>query len=170
MDRFAHLLKGVAAANIGNDLINVTVSRSRCLLEQRRHSHDHPALAISALRDVILDPGLLDAVLDAIYRQPLDYQNLLSDRITDLHAAGSDRDFIDMVSAGAALRNTAAKFRCSEADILAECPQNKRGVSSSTSTTNAFPLTKRVAIIVLPRWARCRILVSQKAGISLLNN
>src|SRR5215471_17125177 len=56
VDRLAHLLEGAATADIGNGLVDVLIGRCGLLLEQRRHRHDHSALAIAALRHVVGDP------------------------------------------------------------------------------------------------------------------
>src|SRR5215468_9611107 len=52
VDGRAHLLEGAAAANVGDGAIDVGVGRLRLLLQERRDRHDHPALAIAALRHV----------------------------------------------------------------------------------------------------------------------
>src|SRR5436190_19055935 len=50
VDRFAHLLEGAAAADIGDRCIDVRVGRIRLLREERGRRHDHSRLAIAALR------------------------------------------------------------------------------------------------------------------------
>src|SRR6202789_236938 len=62
VDRLAHLLKGAAAADIGNGVVDILVGRPGIVLQQRRHRHDHAALAITALRNIVVDPGLLNLV------------------------------------------------------------------------------------------------------------
>src|SRR6266702_7107820 len=56
---FTHLLEGAAAADVGDGVVDVGVSRFGLLLEQSCDRHDHAALAIAALRNVVNDPGLL---------------------------------------------------------------------------------------------------------------
>src|SRR5882724_12406704 len=56
---FTHLLEGAAAANVGNGVVDLSVSRLGLLLEQSCDRHDHAALAIAALWNVVIDPGLL---------------------------------------------------------------------------------------------------------------
>src|ERR1700682_4535147 len=56
VDGLTHLLERAASANIGDGLVDIGVGRLRLLLEQGCHRHDHAALAISALRNVIGDP------------------------------------------------------------------------------------------------------------------
>src|ERR1700686_1120403 len=96
VDRLAHLLKGAAAADIGDGLVDVLVGRLRLVLEQRCHRHDHAALAIAALRNVVGDPGLLHLVEHAIGAKALDRGDLLADGFADQDAAGAHRDPIDM--------------------------------------------------------------------------
>src|SRR6478609_5130400 len=59
VDRFAHLLEGAAAADVGDRCVDVGVGRLGLLLEERGHGHDHSRLAVAALRHVVRDPGLL---------------------------------------------------------------------------------------------------------------
>src|SRR5262245_53995088 len=56
VDRRAHLMEGAATADIGDAGVDVGVGGLGLLLEQRRHRHDHPTLAVAALRHVVLDP------------------------------------------------------------------------------------------------------------------
>src|SRR5260370_2526242 len=57
----AHLLIGTAAADVGDLAVDVVVAGFRLVLQQHRHGHDHSALAVAALRHVVIDPGLLSA-------------------------------------------------------------------------------------------------------------
>src|SRR5437868_9670507 len=68
MDRLAHLLEGPAAADIGDGVVDVVVGRLRVFFQQRRDGHDHAALAIAALRNVVRDPGELHLVHRAARR------------------------------------------------------------------------------------------------------
>src|SRR4051794_40883068 len=69
--RGAHRHEGAATEDIGEGVVDVGVGRFGLVLEQRRHRHDHPALAIAALRHVVVDPGLLHLVQHTIGRQTL---------------------------------------------------------------------------------------------------
>src|SRR5216684_2974023 len=93
---FTRLLEGAATADIGDGFVDVLVGRLRLLLEQRRHRHDHSALAIAALRDIVGDPGLLHFVQCAIGAQSFDGGDLIAGGLADQHAAGSHRDTVDM--------------------------------------------------------------------------
>src|SRR5579859_636013 len=122
----AHLLEGAATADVGDGFVNVLVGRLRLVLEQRRHRHDHPALAISALRNVVGDPGLLHLVQGAVVGEPLNGRDLLADGFADRHAAGAHRDAVDVDCTGAALCNAATIFRAGEASILPNSPKQRR--------------------------------------------
>src|SRR5712671_4199267 len=86
---FTRLLEGAATADIGDGLVDVLVGRFRLLLEQGRHRHDHAALTIAALRNVVGDPCLLYFVQCAIRRKAFDGGDLLADGFRNQHAAGA---------------------------------------------------------------------------------
>src|SRR5579872_990154 len=124
--RLAHLLEGAAAADIGNRFVDVLVGRLRLLLQKRRHRHDHAALAIAALGNVIGNPGLLHLVQGAVVRQSLDRGDLLADRFAHRNPAGADGDAVDMDGAGAALCNAATVFGAGQANIFPDRPEQRR--------------------------------------------
>src|SRR4029453_4405804 len=62
MNRRADALISAAATDVGNRGIDLGVGRLRLPLQQRGDRHDHAALAIAALRDVEIEPGLLHLV------------------------------------------------------------------------------------------------------------
>src|SRR5262245_39042370 len=66
VDGLTHLLEGAAAANVGDPRVDVGVGRRGLVLEERRHRHDHARLTVAALRDLVLEPGLLNLVQDSI--------------------------------------------------------------------------------------------------------
>src|SRR5438045_8858823 len=57
VDCLAHLLVGAAAADIGNGAVDVGVARLRGILQQRGDRRDNAALAVAALRHVVVAPG-----------------------------------------------------------------------------------------------------------------
>src|SRR6202050_3314575 len=123
---FAHLLEGAAPADIGDGVVDVGVGRLRIVLEQGRDRHDHAALAIAALRNVVIDPGLLNLVQDAVDGETLNGGDLLADGFTDRYSAGAHRNAVDMDRARAALCNTATVFGAGQADIFPDCPKKWR--------------------------------------------
>src|SRR4030088_172260 len=122
VDRLAHLLESAAAANIGDGFVDVLVGRLRFFLEKRSHRHDHSGLAISALRDVVVDPGFLYLVQCAIGGQSFDGGDLLATGVADQYAARAHRNAIDMDGTGPALCNAATVFGAGKADIFPDCP------------------------------------------------
>src|SRR3954447_17276791 len=106
----ANLLEGSASADIGDGLVNVLVGRLRLLLEKRCDRHDHAALAIATLRNVIGHPGLLHLVQCAIGGQAFNGGDLFAGGLRDRDAARAHRDAVDVDRAGPALCNAAPVF------------------------------------------------------------
>src|SRR5262249_47724352 len=100
--------------------------RFRLVLEQRRHRHDHPALAIAALRNVVIEPGLLHLVQRAVLRQPFDRGDLPAGDRAQRHRARAHRNAVDMDGAGAALGDAAAVLGAGQPDRVAQHPQQRR--------------------------------------------
>src|SRR5262249_52885486 len=121
------LLEGAASANVGDGFVDVGVGRLRLVLEKRRDGHDHAALAVAALRNVVIDPGLLHPMHGAGRGQALDSGDLLALSRADGKRAGTDRLAVDVDGAGAALRDAAAILGAGQADLLADRPQ-QRGI------------------------------------------
>ena len=63
MDGAAHALIGAAAAYVSDVGVDVGIGRRGMVLEERRHRHDLPGLAIAALRHVLGEPCLLHRML-----------------------------------------------------------------------------------------------------------
>src|SRR5262245_33927777 len=99
----AHLLERAAATDVGDLRVDVGVGGLRLGLEQRRHGHDHARLAVAALRNLVVDPGLLHLVEDAARGEALDGGDLLADERADGLEAGADRGAVDVHRARAAL-------------------------------------------------------------------
>src|SRR5262249_10786402 len=127
VDRRAHLLEGAATADIGDGRVDVGIGGLGLVLEQRRHRHDHPALAVAALRHVVIEPGLLHLVQRAVLRQPLDRGDLPPRGRARRHRARAHRNAVDMDGAGAALGDAAAILGTGQSDRVAQHPQ-QRGV------------------------------------------
>src|SRR5262245_47676586 len=127
VDRLADLLEGATPADVGDGFVDVGVGRLRLLLEERRDGHDHAALAVAALRNVVVDPGLLYLVHGAGRREAFDRGDLLALGSADRQRARAHRFAVDVHGAGAALRDAAAVLGAGETDLLADHPQ-QRGV------------------------------------------
>src|SRR4029079_607478 len=125
MNCLADLLEGPASANIGDGLVDIRVGRLRLLLEERCNRHDHAALAIAALRDIVGDPGLLHLMQRAIGSETLDRPDLFARGFADGNAAGAHRDTVDMDRTGSALCNPATVFGPGQSDILPDRPKQR---------------------------------------------
>src|SRR5882672_2600689 len=126
VDCRAHLLERAAAADVGDGVVDVGIGRLRIVLEQRRDRHDHAALAIAALRNVMVDPGLLNFGQHAIRRQSFNGRDLLADDFANERAAGAHRGAVDENRAGAALRDAAAIFGAGQPDVFTDRPKQRR--------------------------------------------
>src|SRR5882672_3868848 len=126
VDRFAHLLEGAAATDVGDRGVDVRVGRLRLLLQERRDGHDHARLTVAALRHVVLDPGLLHLVQRGALRQAFDGRDLLPGSRADREGARADRRAVEMYGARPALGDAAAVFGAGEADLLADHPEQRR--------------------------------------------
>src|SRR5882724_2622064 len=61
LDRFANADIGPAAADVaGHRVVDVRIGRMRVAGEERRGGHDLARLAVAALNDLAVEPGLLD--------------------------------------------------------------------------------------------------------------
>src|SRR5262245_7236631 len=127
VDRRAYLLVGAAAADIRDVGIDVGIGRFRLVLEERRHRHDHPGLAIAALRHVVVEPGLLHLVQHAVLRQSLDRGDLPAGDRAQWHRARAHRHTIDMDGAGAALGDATAVLGAGQAHSIPQHPQERGG-------------------------------------------
>src|SRR6516162_6421272 len=125
VDRLAHLLIGAAAANVGDGAVDIRVAWRRVVLEQGGDRHDHPALAIAALRNVVVDPGLLHLMQRAVGGEPLDRRDLTGANRTDRYRAGPRRDPVDVHRAGATLGDAAAVFGSCQTERVAQYPEQR---------------------------------------------
>ena len=65
MDRASDALIGAAAADVAaHGVIDVRVGRMRVFAEQHSGRHDLARLAVSALRDILLDPRALQRMAE----------------------------------------------------------------------------------------------------------
>src|SRR5258708_1939142 len=61
LDRFANADIGPAAADVaGHRVVDVGIRRMRVARKERRSGHDLARLAVAALNDLPIEPGLLD--------------------------------------------------------------------------------------------------------------
>jgi hypothetical protein len=95
------------------------------LLGQRSgHLHDHPGLAVSALGNLLFDPGLLDRM---ILGQTFNGHDLFAFDFTDGNRARANGLPVDMDRTGPAFSYTAAILGPFEIEVVPEYPK-QRGV------------------------------------------
>ena len=108
LDCVADPVVGAAPAQIAcHRLIDLLVSRTRMLLQQRRGRHQLPGLAEPALRHAELDPRLLQWMA-AVRREPLDRDEFGIRGAAYRCHAGADHLPVEMHGAGPAERFAAA--------------------------------------------------------------
>src|SRR5262249_4540454 len=96
--------------------------------EQRRGRHDLARLAVAALNDLAVEPGLLDLRARRRRADRLDRRDRGGADAVDPGNTGTGGDAVDMHSAGAAERPAAAELRAGHAEHVAQHPQ-ERGVA-----------------------------------------
>src|SRR4051812_16254166 len=126
VDGFPDLLESAATADVAHGVVDIGVGGLGLFLQQRRGGHDHSRLAVAALRNVVLEPGLLHLGQHAIRRQTFDRRDLFSLDRGHRHHARANGGAVDVHGAGAALRDAATVFGAGEAGLLPENPQKRR--------------------------------------------
>src|SRR6266540_5611738 len=125
MDRGPDALVSPAATDVRHRGIDLGISRLRFLAQQRRRRHDLSRLAVAALRHVLGDPRLLDAMRRR-GAEAFDGNNWLGPDGGDRHDAGPSRLTAQMHGAGAALRDAAAELGAGETEVVAQDPEERR--------------------------------------------
>src|SRR6478609_8396909 len=80
MNARPHALIRAAATDVGEGGIDVGVCRLWIVFQQPGDSHNHTALAVTALRDVEIQPCLLHGMQFAVLRKAFDGGDLLTGR------------------------------------------------------------------------------------------
>ena len=94
--------------------------------EERRSGHDLARLAVAALNDLAVEPGLLDLGAGRRCADCLDRRDLGVADAVDGGDAGTGGDAVDMHGAGAAERHAAAELRAGHAEHVAQHPEKWR--------------------------------------------
>jgi hypothetical protein len=126
---------GAAATDVarhgGVDIVGGGLPAAGQRLEESNGAHDLTALAVAALRHVMLDPGCMHGGTDAVgaIGRRFDRGELLALGIGDGRDAGADGLAIQMHRAGAALGGAAAELRACQPDDIAQRPKHRhRGI------------------------------------------
>ena len=70
------VIRHAAAQRPGHPLADLRIGRIRILVQQRLGRHDLPVLAEAALRDLLVNPGLLQGVQRAVLGQSFERGDL----------------------------------------------------------------------------------------------
>src|SRR5712692_1715997 len=124
MDGSADAGIGRASTEIRHCLVDVLVGRMPVPAQKIGCGHDHAGLAIAALRNVELDPGLLNRMI-GVSGQALDGGDAAPLHVADRHHACSGRHAVNMHRAGAAKPDAAAELAPGQAQMLANDPQQR---------------------------------------------
>ena len=154
MDRLADALIGAAATDVRDGGVDVVIVGLRVRLQQCGGGHDLAGLAVAALRHVVLQPGDLHRMAEAIGRQALDGGDL---RVAD-RAAGT---WQDRVATPSICTVQAPHCAMPQPYLVPVMPSHSRmthssGVSGSASTLCETPLTVSLIMAsLLPEYSRC---------------
>src|SRR3981081_61738 len=123
MDRVFDALVSAAAADVARHRFAYLIVCRLCVFHQQRSRlHNLSGLAITALRDVHLAPGLLNRVITR-GMEAFDGRDLSVDHVGNRSDAGSYGLLINNNGACAAQSLAAAKFRARQSDFITEKPE-----------------------------------------------
>ena len=126
MDRGADARIGAAAADVGDCAGELLIGGMRICREEGAHRHDHARLAVATLRDLMIDPGLLNGAERAVCGEAFDGGDLRVGDRADGNAAASHGFAIHMNSTSAAGRDAAAVLCAGQAEFITNDPKQWR--------------------------------------------
>src|SRR5882672_2589083 len=127
-DRLANAIVGAAAAEV-RDAVDIGTLGLRHAREQVDRGEDLAGLAVAALRDFLVDPGLLHGV-QAIAPDAFDRHDLAAGERTHRQDARARRATVDEDGAGTAETRSATEFRAGEPCVVAQVPEKRhRGIA-----------------------------------------
>src|SRR5262249_54709759 len=127
LDRFPNAEIGPAAADVARHrVVDIGVRRMWVAREQRRSGHDLARLAVAALNDLAVEPGLLDLGARRRRANGLDRRDFRGADAVDSRDAGPGGDTVDMHRAGAAQGHAATELRAGHAEHVAQHPKERR--------------------------------------------
>lgn len=116
------LVRPTTADIAGHTLVNLLISRLRRCVQQRYCLHDLARLAVSALRNIMLNPRLLNG-MKAIYPDPLDRSDMSAGQGTHRCDARPDGLAVLVHGTSSTQGHPASKFRSREPENIAEVPE-----------------------------------------------
>jgi hypothetical protein len=94
----------------------------RVLPQQRHGGEDLSALAVAALRNLVIDPGLLHCMQPGALCEALDGDDALAGDLGDRQRARAQRCAVHVHGARAALPDAAAVLRSLDVQLVAQHP------------------------------------------------
>ena len=125
MDCFTDEIVGATAADVGDGAVNVSVAGNWFSRQQGGSGHDHAGLTIAALRNVYLDPCLLDG-MRAVRRETFDGGDRLASDFAHSDSTGAYGASVDMNGTGPALLYAAAVLGPVELEVIPQRPEQWR--------------------------------------------
>src|SRR3989442_14403083 len=120
-DRKADAIVGAATAYVAaHGAFDFGVGGALYLGEQRRGAHDLARLAVTALRHVVRDPGLLQHSAFLGVADALDRRDSLASSRAERRRAGSRGLSVHVNGAGAAQRHAATVLGAGHAEVVAQ--------------------------------------------------
>lgn len=116
-------IRPAATKVAGHGIVDIFIAGIGFVVQQRNGGHNLSALAITALGNLFVNPGLLNRVQFSILSDSLDGGNLFANGSRDGGAAGSDGRSIEVNGAGAALGDAAAEFGSIQSEVIADNPK-----------------------------------------------
>ena len=124
MDGFADAGVRAAAADVGDGGIELLVGGRGIRGEKSADGHDHAGLAVAALRDLMIDPGLLHWSGRGA-AEAFDGGDFGVGGGRDRDAAAAHRFSVEVDGAGTASADAAAVFGAGEAEFVAQDPKER---------------------------------------------
>src|SRR5689334_14801310 len=121
---------GAASAQIvAERLGDLGLARARRAFEQRLCGHDHTVEAVTALRGLFGDEGILHRVGMLARAEALESDDVAADAALDRYHAGACGHIIDQHRTGPAFAQAATVFRSIQSEIVAQHVE-QRGIGS----------------------------------------
>ena len=122
MDCFTDEIVGATAADVGDGAVNVSVAGNWFSRQQGGSGHDHAGLTVAALRNVYLDPCLLDG-MRAVRRESFDGGDRLASDFAYCDSARAHSSTVYMNGTGTALLNAATILGALQLEVISEYPE-----------------------------------------------
>ena len=119
------MIVGATATDVGDGAVNVSVAGNWFSCQQGGSGHDYTGLTVAALRNIYLDPCLLDW-MSAVRRESFDGGDRRASDFAHSDATGAYGASVDVDGAGAALLDAAAVLGSVELEVIPQRPEQWR--------------------------------------------